>query len=152
MSDVEALVGADALDATDRMILGKGLSEFYAKYTSEDDASFRELMLTEEQRRRDKLWWLWDQEAKGQLRAKQREEMDAIKGAIAAGEPVSREKKVLALQDRPNSVDYVGYTARNGLMSIPEGCDILLPTPLIVDYSLLYDDSFSCAQGKDFRG
>ncbi|KAI8140675.1 nuclear protein DGCR14 [Fennellomyces sp. T-0311] len=88
----------DAVDLDDRVNLDLSLDQFQTLYTSEDNASFTEVLEKTNAKRREKYKWLLDKEA----------------APMITGE----ERKMIEYATSPAVWK---YTAKNALMYIPEG-------------------------------
>ena len=90
-----------------------GLDAFLAKNTSEDNASFGELMESASEKHRAKFAWLYDKE-------KEHAERREVQLAISNGEVAANKGE---FESRPTLVESWGYKAKNALMYVPDGCD-----------------------------
>jgi len=93
----------------------KGLDAYMLRHTSEDNASFEEIVEEGEKKRRIKWWWLHEAEAKAKEGAKDLalEWHKALEGGCS---------NLVNSDNRPNQIElWSGYEARNKLMYIPEG-------------------------------
>lgn len=87
-----------------------GLDNYLCSYTSEDNASFEEMMVEAEQRQRVKYAWLYEKEEDSKAMA-----IEASKKSIAIG---------YDKQPRPLLPDTWGYRNKNYIMYIPDGVDL----------------------------
>jgi len=93
----------------------KGLDAYMLRHTSEDNASFEEIVEEGEKKRRIKWWWLHEAEAKAKDGAKDMalEWHKALEGGCS---------NLVNSDNRPNQIElWSGYEARNSVMYIPEG-------------------------------
>lgn len=88
------------------------LDKFLAKNTSEDNASFEQIMETSTQKRREKYQWLYERE---QEQKERKEEILAL--------PASEEGDQFKYEDRPSMIETWNYTNKNALMYYPDGVD-----------------------------
>lgn len=92
-----------------------GLDAYMLKHTSEDNASFEELVEEGEKKRRIKWWWLHEAEEKAKDGSKdlELEWRKALEGGCS---------NLVNSDNRPNQIElWSGYQARNAVMYIPEG-------------------------------
>ncbi|KAF0374113.1 protein DGCR14-like [Gigaspora margarita] len=80
------------------------LDAFQAKYTSEDNASFSEIMHKANEQRKEKYKWMYD---------KEKDSEDKDKPKLIEG----------SSQDKPAEIESWKYKVRNSLMFYPEGQD-----------------------------
>jgi len=92
-----------------------GLDAYMLKHTSEDNASFEEIVEEGEKKRRIKWWWLHEAEEKAKESSKDLalEWRKALEGGCS---------NLVNSDNRPNQIElWSGYQARNAVMYIPEG-------------------------------
>ncbi|KAL1925580.1 uncharacterized protein VTP21DRAFT_463 [Calcarisporiella thermophila] len=95
----------------DKLDLNMSLSAFQAKYTSEDNASFSELMEKAEAKRRERYKWMFDKET-GQL--------------LLEDKPKVSEDHLLTEAPKNAQIDTWKYKVKNSLMYNPEGVGSVL--------------------------
>ena len=100
------------------------LDKFFAKNTSEDNASFEIIMENALQKNKEKHAWLYEKEKEHALLAQQR---------LALTE--NKEGDQLKLADRPANLDNWEYTNKNALMYVPE-CSTLTTEEAITQAKL----------------
>ncbi|EDO41932.1 predicted protein [Nematostella vectensis] len=88
------------------------LDKFLAKHTSEDNASFEQIMETAREKHREKYEWLYKKE----------EEHSEIQQASLAL-PSGKEGEQLMIEQRPAMVETWTYKNKNALMYVPEGTE-----------------------------
>lgn len=88
------------------------LDKFLSKNTSEDNASFEQIMDTAVQNHREKYQWLYEKEKE------QKENKEKILAL-----PASEEGDQFKYEDRPSMVETWNYTNKNVLMYYPDGVD-----------------------------
>lgn len=88
------------------------LDRFLAKNTSEDNASFEQIMETSIQKQREKYQWLYEKEQE------QKERKDKI---VAL--PAYEDGDQFKYEDRPSMIETWNYTNKNALMYYPDGVD-----------------------------
>ncbi|RCI07482.1 hypothetical protein L249_4519 [Ophiocordyceps polyrhachis-furcata BCC 54312] len=102
------------------------LSEFQAKYTSEDNESFYKLLDKQNQKKTEKYAWMWN---KNKLPSKQRLKQEEVKLRLSKTRPLVDDgfkRDRLAIKDsddRPAQPDTWKFEPRNGLMFEPEGLE-----------------------------
>jgi len=92
-----------------------GLDAYMLRHTSEDNASFEEIVEEGEKKRRIKWWWLHEAEEKAKESSKDLalEWRKALEGGCS---------NLVNSDNRPNQIElWSGYEARNKVMYIPEG-------------------------------
>lgn len=97
------------MDKTENKI---GLDDYLSTHTSEDNASFEEMMVEAENNRKLKYAWLYEAE-------------DKSKAWLAIDEPIT--DHVLAIEGsntRPKQVDSWTYKNKNYIMYIPDGVEL----------------------------
>lgn len=110
--------------------LNQGLTAFQAKYTSEDNESFNDLLDHQNEKRRGKYGWLW---SRNKLPSKQQIAQAASKRLITASSEIPQREgdkpsQAMILRsdidkdDRPAMIDSArtNTNPRNGLMFLPE--------------------------------
>ncbi|KAF9951847.1 DiGeorge syndrome critical region protein 14 [Mortierella alpina] len=106
------------------------LDQFQARYTSEDNASFNEIVEKINARKKEKYRWMYDQENQSQklieggrnpeqLLLRQTGE-DNDKAMVAAEEDTSKMSLVMA-EKKSGIIPTWDYKAKNALMYFPEG-------------------------------
>eukprot|EP00057_Strongylocentrotus_purpuratus_P019761 XP_011674235.1 PREDICTED: protein DGCR14 isoform X1 [Strongylocentrotus purpuratus] len=93
------------------------LDKYLTKYTSEDNASFRDIMAKAEDKHRHKHAWLYEAELN---HAAQNEDMLKLKSA-----------EQLTIDSRSNNVIGWKYEAKNALMYVPEGVEASLAEKIL---------------------
>lgn len=88
------------------------LDRFLSKNTSEDNASFEQIMDTSIQKHREKYQWLYEKE----------EEQKERKEKILAL-PAPEDGDQFKYEDRPSMIETWNYTNKNVLMYYPDGVD-----------------------------
>ncbi|QSL65802.1 hypothetical protein MERGE_000080 [Pneumocystis wakefieldiae] len=86
------------------------LDQFQATYTSEDNASFAEILERQNERKRDAYRWLWDNRNKIDSRRVKEEEKRQI----------SSENSVIRFEERPAQPEAWPFNPMNTLMFTPE--------------------------------
>ncbi|KAG0347615.1 hypothetical protein BG004_007376 [Podila humilis] len=132
-SDAEQEEPVDAIDTT------LSLDQFQSRYTSEDNASFNEILEKMNMRKKEKYHWMYDQEKKTmrliepasnpdmKLLRQSGEEQGGASAATANGDDVIATGEgsaalQLALTDkRDGTITTWGYKAKNSLMYFPDG-------------------------------
>ncbi|KAG0051084.1 DiGeorge syndrome critical region protein 14 [Gryganskiella cystojenkinii] len=98
------------------------LDQFQAKYTSEDNASFLEIMDKVNTRKKDEYHWMYDQEKKSMHLIEYQRQGIEYKDPNSSSEVEEKSKLQLMLADkRSGTVATWGYKAKNALMYLPEG-------------------------------
>nr|XP_054748773.1 splicing factor ESS-2 homolog [Lytechinus pictus] len=93
------------------------LDKYLTKYTSEDNASFRDIMARSEEKHRQKHAWLYEAEL---IHAAETEDMLKLKSS-----------EQLAIDSRSNRLNTWKYEAKNALMYVPEGVEASLAEKLL---------------------
>jgi len=88
------------------------LDRFLSKNTSEDNASFEQIMDTGIQKHREKYQWLFD---------KEKEQLERKEKILAL--PASEEGDQFKYEDRPSMIETWNYTNKNVLMYYPDGVE-----------------------------
>lgn len=88
------------------------LDKFLAKNTSEDNASFEQIMETSTQKHREKYQWLYEREQE------QKERKDKILAL-----PAPEDGDQFKYEDRPSMIETWDYTNKNVFMYYPDGVD-----------------------------
>ena len=88
------------------------LDKFLVKNTSEDNASFEQIMETSMQKHREKYQWLYEREQE------QKERKDKILAL-----PAPEDGDQFKYEDRPSMIETWDYTNKNVLMYYPDGVD-----------------------------
>ena len=88
------------------------LDRFLSKSTSEDNASFEQIMDTGIQKHREKYQWLYERE---------KEQLERKEKILAL--PASEEGDQFKYEDRPSMIETWNYTNKNVLMYYPDGVD-----------------------------
>lgn len=88
------------------------LDRFLSKNTSEDNASFEQIMDTGIQKHREKYQWLYE---------KEKEQKERKEKILAL--PASEEGDQFKYEDRPSMIETWNYTNKNVLMYYPDGVD-----------------------------
>ena len=88
------------------------LDSFLSKNTSEDNASFEQIMDTGIQKHREKYQWLFD---------KEKEQLERKEKILAL--PASEEGDQFKYEDRPSMIETWNYTNKNVLMYYPDGVE-----------------------------
>jgi len=100
-----------------------GLDAYMLRHTSEDNASFEELVEEGEKKRRIKWWWLHEAEAKAASSSSDiaLEWRKALEGGCS---------NLVNNDNRPNQIEmWPGYKARNDVMYVPEGVGEISESP-----------------------
>ncbi|KAF9960791.1 DiGeorge syndrome critical region protein 14 [Mortierella alpina] len=119
-----AVIGKDDVDTS------LSLDQFQARYTSEDNASFNEIVEKINARKKEKYRWMYDQEEQSrrliegshnpeQLLLRQAGE-DDDKAAVGGQEEASKMSLVMA-EKKSGIIPTWDYKAKNSLMYFPEG-------------------------------
>ncbi|KAG7199994.1 hypothetical protein KM043_014418 [Ampulex compressa] len=87
-----------------------GLDDYLSAYTSEDNASFEEMMVEAEKKRRLKFTWLYEPEEKSKVLAIENN----------SDRPIAIEDK----DSRPAMLDTWSYKNRNFIMYVPDGVEL----------------------------
>ncbi|XP_055333233.1 splicing factor ESS-2 homolog [Paramacrobiotus metropolitanus] len=91
-----------------------GLDDFLQRITSEDNASFEEIMDESDKKHRVKYPWLYENDPVKRKALEDKVKALAIQGGTSSS--------VLAIAyDRPNTIDTWDYKAKNAVMQVPEG-------------------------------
>ena len=88
------------------------LDRFLARNTSEDNASFEQIMEVSAQKHREKYQWLYD---------KEQEHREKTEKTLAL--PAPKEGDQFKYEDRPAMIETWNYTNKNSLMYCPDGVD-----------------------------
>lgn len=88
------------------------LDKFLSKNTSEDNASFEQIMDTAVEKHREKYQWLYE---------KEKEQKERKEKILAL--PSSEEGDQFKYEDRPSMIETWNYTNKNVLMYYPDGVD-----------------------------
>ncbi|XP_067024530.1 splicing factor ESS-2 homolog [Acropora muricata] len=88
------------------------LDRFLAKNTSEDNASFEQIVETSRQKHREKYQWLYERE---------KEQIERKEKILAL--PASEDGDQFKYEDRPAMIETWNYTNKNALMYYPDGVD-----------------------------
>ncbi|KAF9206008.1 DiGeorge syndrome critical region protein 14 [Podila verticillata] len=109
------------------------LDQFQARYTSEDNASFNEILEKMSVRKKEKYSWMYDQEKKSmrlieqsnnpemKLLRQSGEESDLPQGNDDTSKMDKAAMQVALTDNRAGTVPTWGYKAKNALMYFPEG-------------------------------
>ncbi|XP_072755821.1 splicing factor ESS-2 homolog [Anoplolepis gracilipes] len=88
-----------------------GLDDYLSSHTSEDNASFEEMMVEAENKRKLKYAWLYEAEEKS-------------KAWLAIDKPVTDILAIEGSNSRPKQVDSWAYKNKNYIMYIPDGVEL----------------------------
>lgn len=88
-----------------------GLDNYLSSHTSEDNASFEEMMVEAENKRKLKYAWLYETEEKS-------------KAWLAIDKPTTDVLAIEGLNSRPKQVDSWAYKNKNYIMYIPDGVEL----------------------------
>ncbi|EMR09984.1 hypothetical protein PNEG_01742 [Pneumocystis murina B123] len=86
------------------------LDEFQATYTSEDNASFTDILERQNERQRDAYRWLWDN----------RNKIDSKRVKEAERRQISSENNIISIEERPAQPEAWPFNPMNTLMFTPE--------------------------------
>ncbi|KAG0031222.1 DiGeorge syndrome critical region protein 14 [Podila clonocystis] len=109
------------------------LDQFQARYTSEDNASFNEILEKMNMRKKEKYSWMYDQEKKSmrlieqsnnpemKLLRQSGEDSDSPQGSDDTSTLDKASMQVALTDSRAGTIPTWGYKAKNALMYFPEG-------------------------------
>ncbi|KAF9177864.1 DiGeorge syndrome critical region protein 14 [Haplosporangium sp. Z 767] len=126
---------SDSAPATNTIDTSLTLDQFQARYTSEDNASFNEIIEKINARKKDKYHWMYDQEKKSMrlieqghnpeqklLRASGEVDNEAPESTLKTGDQGDSSILEVMLRDKRSGVIPTWeYKAKNSLMYFPEG-------------------------------
>ncbi|RPB26760.1 hypothetical protein L211DRAFT_804284 [Terfezia boudieri ATCC MYA-4762] len=102
------------------------LDAFQAKYTSEDNASFNDILDQQNEKKRNAYAWMWNGNKIPGKRVQMANRILKERGEVdgdGSGEDVEQRKSIVWVDDRKAAPDTWKSKPRNGFMFVPEGVE-----------------------------